>query len=103
MRGRSPLTKIDIISLVSEDTGLSKVKAEEALDAIIDAVRESLTRGESVILRRFGSFSVRDKNARVGRNPKTGLEAPISARRVVSFKAGRNFRDAVNGAGVKFP
>ncbi len=103
MRGRSPLTKIDIISLVFDDTGLSKVKAEEAVDAIIDAVRESLARGESVILRRFGSFSVREKNARVGRNPKTGREAPISARRVVRFKAGKQFKDAVNGAEVKFP
>ncbi len=97
------MRKTDIISLVSEDTGLSKVKAEEAVDAIIDAVRETLVEGESVTLRRFGSFSVREKNARVGRNPRTGLEAPITARRVVSFKAGRNFRDAVNGAGVKFP
>ena len=97
------MRKTDIISLVSEDTGLSKVKAEEAVDAIIDAVRETLAEGESVTLRRFGSFSVREKNARVGRNPKTGLEAPITARRVVRFKAGRQFRDAVNGAGVKFP
>ena len=96
------MTKIDIINLLSEDTGLSKVKAEEALDAIIDAVRESLARGETVTLRRFGSFSVREKNARVGRNPKTGFEAPMSARRVVRFKAGQNFRDAVNGAGVRF-
>jgi len=97
------LRKSDIIGLVSDDTGLSKVKAEEAVDAIIDAVRESLARGETVTLRRFGSFSVRRKNARVGRNPMTGQEAPISARRVVSFKAGRHFKDAVNGAGVKFP
>ncbi len=96
------MRKIDIISLVSGDTGLGKIKAEEAVDAIIDAVRESLARGESVTLRRFGSFSVREKNARMGRNPKTGLEAPISARRVVRFKAGQNFRDAVNGAGVNF-
>ena len=96
------MTKIDIINLVSGDTGLSKVKAEETVDAIIDAVRESLARGESVTLRRFGSFSVREKNARVGRNPMTGLEAPISARRVVRFKAGGHFKDAVNGAGVKF-
>lgn len=88
------MTKSDIIKLVSEDTGLSKVKAEEAVDAIIDAVRESLARSESVTLRRFGSFSVRQKNACVGRNPMTGLEAPVSARRVVSFKAGQNFRDA---------
>ncbi len=96
------MRKIDIINLVSDDTGLSKVKAEEAVDTIIETVKESLGRGESVTLRRFGSFEVRKKNARVGRNPKTGREAPISARKVVRFKAGRHFKDAVNGAGVKF-
>ena len=96
------MRKTDIISLVSEDTGLSKVKAEEVVNTIFDTVKESLARGETVILRRFGSFSVREKNARVGRNPKTGRVAPISARRVMRFKAGRHFRDAVNGAGVKF-
>ena len=87
---------------MSEDTGLSKVKAEEVVDTIFDAVKESLARGESVTLRRFGSFSVREKNARMGRNPKTGREAPITARTVVRFKAGRHFKDAVNGAGMKF-
>ena len=100
-RGRS-LTKIDIINLVSDDTGLSKVKAEEAVEMIIHTIKESLQNGESVILRRFGSFQVRAKSARVGRNPKTGQEAPISARRVVRFKAGKHFKEAVNGADVKF-
>ena len=90
--GRSPLTKIDIINLVSDDTGLSKVKAEEAVEMIIQTIKESLQSGESVILRRFGSFQVREKNARVGRNPKTGQEAPISARRVVRFKAGKTLQ-----------
>lgn len=96
------MTKIDIINLVSDDTGLSKVKAEEAVETIIQTIKESLQNGESVILRRFGSFQVREKNARVGRNPKTGQEAPISARRVVRFKAGKHFKDAVNGADVRF-
>ncbi len=96
------MTKIDIINLVSDDTGLSKVKAEEAVEMIIHTIKESLQNGESVILRRFGSFQVRAKSARVGRNPKTGREAPISARRVVRFKAGKHFKEAVNGADVKF-
>lgn len=96
------MTKIDIINLVSDDTGLSKVKAEEAVEMIIHTIKESLQNGESVILRRFGSFQVRAKSARVGRNPKTGQEAPISARRVVRFKAGKHFKEAVNGADVKF-
>ena len=66
------MTKIDIINLVSEDTGLSKVKAGEAVETIIDTIKESLEAGESVILRRFGSFQVRNKNARVGPQPQDG-------------------------------
>ncbi|MDA1000399.1 MAG: integration host factor subunit alpha [bacterium] len=96
------MTKIDIINLVAEDTGLSKVKAEEAVESIIETIKGTLGEGESVILRRFGSFQVRSKNARVGRNPKTGQEAPISARKVVRFKSGKHFKEAVNGAPVRF-
>jgi len=96
------LTKIDIINLVADDTGLSKVKAEEAVETIIDTIKDALQEGESVILRRFGSFQVRKKNPRVGRNPKTGQEAPITARKVVRFKAGKHFKEAVNGAPVRF-
>ncbi|OGL59333.1 MAG: DNA-binding protein [Candidatus Tectomicrobia bacterium RIFCSPLOWO2_12_FULL_69_37] len=96
------MTKIDIINLVADDTGLSKVKAEEAVETIIDTIKDALQEGESVILRRFGSFQVRKKNPRVGRNPKTGQEAPITARKVVRFKAGKHFKEAVNGAPVRF-
>ncbi len=96
------MTKIDIINLVADDTGLSKVKAEEAVETIIATIKETLQEGESVILRRFGSFQVRSKNPRVGRNPKTGQEAPITARKVVRFKAGKHFKEAVNGAPVRF-
>lgn len=96
------MTKIDIINLVSEDTGLSKVKAEEAVEAIIETIKGTLQDGDPVILRRFGSFQVRHKNARIGRNPKTGEEAPISARSVVRFKSGKHFKEAMNGAPVRF-
>ncbi|HBK79039.1 MAG TPA: integration host factor subunit alpha [Nitrospinae bacterium] len=96
------MTKIDIINLVAEDTGLSKVKAEEAVESIIATIKETLQLGEPVILRRFGSFQVRSKNARIGRNPKTGEEAPISARKVVRFKSGKHFKEAMNGAPVRF-
>ena len=92
------MTKIDIINLVAENTGLSKVKAEEAVEAIIATIKETLQEGEAVILRRFGSFQVRSKNARIGRNPKTGEEAPISARKVVRFKSGKHFKEAMNKA-----
>jgi len=96
------LTKIDIINLVAEDTGLSKVKSEEAVETIIATIKETLQLGESVILRRFGSFQIRSKNARIGRNPKTGEEAPISARKVVRFKSGKYFKGAMNETPVRF-
>lgn len=95
------VTKIEIINRVAADTGLTKVKAEEAVETIIGVVKETLQAGEPVILRRFGSFRVRSKADRIGRNPKTGEEAPIAARKVVRFKSGKHFREAVNtGASV---
>lgn len=90
------MRKIQIVNRIADETGLTKVKAEEAVDAILEHVKTVLSHGEPVILRRFGSFQVREKRARVGRNPKTGEEAGIPARRVVRFKYGKHFRDAVN-------
>lgn len=72
------------------------VKAEEAVEAILETIKETLARGEPVILRRFGSFEVRAKDAREGRNPKTGAYAEIAPRRVVRFKAGKGFKETVN-------
>ncbi len=90
------MTKADIVNRVLEKAGLQKPAAEEAVETIISLIKESLAQGNSVILRRFGSFQVREKKARIGRNPKTGEEAEISARKVVRFKAGKYFRAAVN-------
>lgn len=90
------MRKIEIVNRIADETGLTKVKAEEAVDTIIEQVKQGLQQGEPVILRRFGSFQVREKRARVGRNPKTGEEAGIPARRVVRFKSGKYFKDAVN-------
>ncbi len=90
------MTKIDIINSVAEQTGLPKQDADTAVDTIISLVKDSLARDEQVILRKFGSFQTRVKNSRIGRNPKTGEEAEISARRVVRFKAGKHFKEAVD-------
>ncbi len=90
------MTKIDIISKISDQVGLQKPESETAVETIIALVKESLGGGDSVILRRFGSFQVRQKSQRMGRNPKTGKEASISARKVVRFKAGKYFKSAVN-------
>ena len=90
------MTKLDIINRVVEKAGLPKPQAEEAVELIIEKIKETLGKGEAVVLRRVGSFSVRNKNTRIGRNPKTGKEAEISARSVVRFKSGKYFKDAVN-------
>jgi nucleoid DNA-binding protein len=77
---------------------VSQLKAEEVVEAISQEIKTALRHGDSVIFRRFGSFQVRDKGARIGRNPKTGQEADIPAHRWVRFKSGRPFKDAVNGS-----
>ena len=92
MLGEECMRKIQIVNRIADETGLTKVKAEEAVDTILEQVKEGLRQGEPVILRRFGSFQVREKRARIGRNPKTGEEADIPARRVVRFKCGKYFR-----------
>ena len=92
------MRKDDIVRRIAEEMELTHVKAEDVVHAIFEEIKDALQQGDSVILRRFGSFQVRDKRARVGRNPKTGQEADIPARRVVRFKAGNAFKEAVNGA-----
>jgi integration host factor subunit alpha len=82
------LTKTDIAeALYANASGFSKREATEAVQTLYDVIKETLERGESVKIAGFGSFIVRDKKARVGRNPQTGAEIQIAARRVVTFKA----------------
>ncbi|MBM3562509.1 MAG: integration host factor subunit alpha [Alphaproteobacteria bacterium] len=76
---------------------LSRAEARKMLDATFDEISEALLRGESVKLRSFGTFNVRDKRERVGRNPKTGVEATITPRRVLTFKASPVLVAHVNG------
>ncbi|HEB71543.1 MAG TPA: integration host factor subunit alpha [Nitrospirae bacterium] len=90
------MTKIDIINRVAEQTGLARQDSDTAVETIIALVKGALANDDPVILRRFGSFQTRAKNPRIGRNPKTGEEAEISARKVVRFKAGKHFKQAVN-------
>jgi len=93
---RYDMRKIELARRIAEDTGLTNTKAEEVVDAILDAIKTRLSAGESVILRRFGTFDVRAKGARVGRNPKTGEVATVSARRVVRFKSGKRLKASVH-------
>ncbi len=88
------MTKADLISAVAE-TGMSKKEAVAAVDAVIDAIKGALAKGEKVSLIGFGSFSVKKRKARTGRNPRTGKAIRIKAKNVPVFSAGKGLKDAV--------
>lgn len=89
------LTKADLANSLFEEVGLNKREAKEFVDAWFETIRDALEAGENVKLSGFGNFQLRDKRQRPGRNPKTGEEIPISARRVVTFKPGQKLRGRV--------
>ncbi len=89
------LTKADLANRLFEEVGLNKREAKEFVDAYFEIIRAALENGENVKLSGFGNFQLRDKNERPGRNPKTGEEIPISARRVVTFRPGQKLRSRV--------
>ena len=90
------MNKADLIEKVADDAELSKAQAARAVDAIIDAVVDTLQGGDVVTLVGFGTFSVSERAARTGRNPRTGDAITIAATRVPKFKAGKALKDAVN-------
>ena len=89
------LTKADIADRLFNEVGLNKREAKEFVEAYFEIIREALESGENVKLSGFGNFQLREKNQRPGRNPKTGEEIPISARRVVTFRPGQKLRATV--------
>lgn len=89
------LTKADMAERLFDDLGLNKREAKELVEAFFEEVRGSLEVGQQVKLSGFGNFDLRDKNQRPGRNPKTGEEIPISARRVVTFRPGQKLKARV--------
>jgi len=89
------LTKADIADRLFNEVGLNKREAKEFVDAYFETLRQALESGENVKLSGFGNFQLREKNQRPGRNPKTGEEIPISARRVVTFRPGQKLRARV--------
>ncbi len=92
------MTKADIIENVYEKVGgFSKKEAAEIVETVFDTIKETLERGEKIKISGFGNFVVRDKNARIGRNPQTGKEITISARRVLTFKPSQVLKNALNG------
>lgn len=89
------MNKTELIAAVAEKADLSKRDAEAAITAAVEAITGALIEGEKVQLVGFGSFEVKTRAARVGRNPKTGEEIPISEARLPVFKAGKALKDAV--------
>lgn len=89
------MTKADLIEKVAKDTKLTKKDSEKALNAVIGAISGALAKGDKVSLVGFGSFEVRKREARKGRNPQTGAEIKISARKVPVFRAGKALKDSV--------
>lgn len=92
------LTKADLADTLFEQLGFNKREAKDFVDAFFEDIRGRLEAGEQVKLSGFGNFELRDKNQRPGRNPKTGEEIPISARRVVTFRPGQKLRARVESA-----
>ena len=86
------LTKLDLVNHLNEKLGLNKVESRELVEAIFNEIKKSLINNEEVKISGFGNFKILNKKERPGRNPKTGEPAIISARRVVTFKAGQNLR-----------
>lgn len=90
------MNKSELIDAVAELANLPRAAAERAVNAVFDTIRDTLVKGEQVVLAGFGTFSVKERAARTGRNPRTGEAIQIAASRVPSFKAGKTLKDAVN-------
>ncbi|WP_151634048.1 integration host factor subunit alpha [Noviherbaspirillum aerium] len=95
------LTKAELAELLFEQVGLNKREAKDMVETFFDEIRNALERGESVKLSGFGNFQLRDKPQRPGRNPKTGEEIPITARRVVTFHASQKLKSMVEDVSQK--
>ncbi len=89
------MRKADMVRRMAEELGCTLAQVDEAVEAILATIKHTLQQGEPVILRRFGTWQVRVKRARVGRNPRTGATAAIAARRVVRFTAAQTLKQVV--------
>ncbi len=90
------MNRSQLIDSVAEGSGLSKAEAQRALDAVIDTITTSVANGEKVSLTGFGTFELRERAARTGRNPQTGEQMEIRASKSPAFKPGKSFKDAVD-------
>ena len=91
------MTKNDLIEKIGGMTGFTKKESSEIVRGVFDLVKSTLENGENIKISGFGTFEVKEKDARIGRNPQTGESIEITARRVLTFKASRTLKDAING------
>lgn len=89
------MTKADLVDVVAKKASLTNKAAREAVQAMLDSVRDALKRGEKVVITGFGTFSVRSRAARTGRNPQTGAAIQISARKTPGFTAGKALKKSI--------
>jgi DNA-binding protein HU-beta len=90
------VNKADLVSMVAQKAEIAKKDAEKAVDAVVQSIQEALSQGDKVSLVGFGTFEVRDRAARKGRNPRSGAEIEIAATRVPVFRAGKILKEAVS-------
>lgn len=95
MSAEETLTRADLAELINRRIGFSRAESAVLVEQILDTITDALLRGENVKLSGFGTFVLRDKNGRVGRNPKTGVEVPITPRRVLTFRPSQIMRDRI--------
>jgi integration host factor subunit alpha len=97
MRSMDTLTRAAIAEAINHKLGLSRAESLAMVESILDHVCNALERGENVKISGFGTFLLRDKAERIGRNPKTGVEVPITERRVLTFRASQMLKDRIAG------
>ena len=97
MADSGTLTRADLAEVLHQDIGLSRAACADLVEAILSKMCHALSEGENVKISGFGTFVLRDKNQRIGRNPKTGTEVPISPRRVMVFKPSAILKQRING------
>ncbi len=95
MRSVGTLTRADLTDTINRKMGLSRAESLALVEQIIEKMSDALVRGENVKISGFGSFVLRDKKERVGRNPKTGVEVPITPRRVMTFRASQLLKERI--------
>lgn len=95
--GNRTITRADLAEAIYQELGLSRNESATLVEQVLEEMTEALAKGRSVKISSFGSFSLRQKGERIGRNPKTGVEVPITPRKVLVFKASHVLKDRMNG------